>query len=126
MIIAAILYIELYSLRFWTVCMTGQPYLLEPRPAKLSYKIENIFSLQIFLSLARYMLPMQLVTDFKNKSCPQINASLCPVIVKSRQIKEDPEVEPPGRRLNLLTIFSISRYLKTSMNIHLKLFFSIY
>ena len=55
---------------------------------------------------------MQLVTDFKNKSCPEINAALCPVIVKSGRIKEDPEVEPPGRAINLLTIFARFRYLK--------------
>ena len=52
------------------------------------------------------------MTDFKNKSCPEINAALCPVIVKSGRIKEDPEVEPPGRAINLLTIFARSRYLK--------------
>ena len=58
------------------------------------------------------------MTDFKNKSCPEINAALCPVIVKSGRIKEDPEVEPPGRGINLLTIFARSRYLKTFMIIN--------
>ena len=63
--------------------------------------------------LERYILSVQLVTDFKNKSCPEINAALCPVIVKSPQIKEEPQVGPPARRLNLLTIFSRSPDIST-------------
>ena len=108
----------------WTDWRPGQPYLLEPWPAKLqqisSSKLHitirqfenwtNFFSLEIFPCLERYLQSVQLVTDFRNKSCPQIDVALCPVIVKSPQIKEEPQVEPPGRRLNLLTIFSRSRY----------------